>query len=114
MSRLANLFRSLFGSSSAGDPTHPGTSATLNGNDAVAITEAAISQVTALGGPAQDQTLMLAWEAAAKEQHGLNLLGEPLGAVGTPGARGALAAAMGATLGGARSTAFLLGDDLAG
>lgn len=83
----------------------------LDGAAAVAVVEASLSEVASLGGSVETRALAEAWTEEASK-HGANLLGVPLDALPSQGPRGALAAAMGASLGGVRATAFLACSDL--
>ncbi|NEV62169.1 4Fe-4S binding protein [Thiorhodococcus minor] len=90
----------------AGEPT------ALDGNTAVAVTEAAISEVAGLGASFPADTADFAWRGEQR-RHCRNQLGSALGTLGAEGARGAVASALGAALGGARATVFLSSADLA-
>ncbi len=112
-SSALRLLRQLIGSPPRGQGTHAGTATTLDGNTAVAVTEACISEGAGLGASYPADTAELAWRA---EQ--LRLAADPTGTIllsrKADGPRGALAAATGLSLSGIRATVFLSSADLAG
>ncbi|MHC4217493.1 MAG: hypothetical protein ACYSU7_03465 [Planctomycetota bacterium] len=89
-----------------------GPQAVLDGLSAVAVTEAALSDTAALGAtyPAAAGARVWGRRLAAP---GLNALGEALSGMESESPRGALAAAIGASMSGQRATVFLSGPDLA-
>ncbi len=106
------LLRRLLGSKPPAEGPHAGTPTVLDGNTAVAVTEAVVSEAAGLGATHPADGAARAWRAQQR-RHGSNLAGAPLSSCEAEGPRGALAAAMGQTLAGVRSTAFLSGPDLA-
>lgn len=106
------LLRRLLGSPTRSAGPYAGEPTALDGATAVAVTEAAISELAGLGASFPADTAEFAWRGEQR-RHGRNLLGGALGGLGAEGARGALASALGAALGGSRATAFLSSVDLA-
>jgi pyruvate-ferredoxin/flavodoxin oxidoreductase len=102
----------VFGAPPGSDLTEEGLDAALDGNNAVALAEAGISQHAVLGGsfPAGDADAN--W-LSALERGAANLYGGVLSAQSAEGPRGIVAAATGLTLAGRRATAFLSGPDIA-
>jgi pyruvate-ferredoxin/flavodoxin oxidoreductase len=107
------LLRNLLGTRSRSDARHAGNPTVLDGNCAVAVTEAVVSEAAGLGGSFPADGAALAWRAEQR-RHGGNLAGMPLATVAAESPGGALAAAMGQALAGVRATTFLSGPDLAG
>ncbi|MBK1723977.1 4Fe-4S binding protein [Thiocystis violacea] len=107
------LLRRVLGSPARAAGPYAGEPTALDGTTCVAITEAAISEVAGLGASFPADAAEIAWRGEQR-RHGRNLLGSALASLGAEGARGALASALGASLGGARATAFLSSTDLAG
>lgn len=112
-SSAQRLLRQLLGGPSRSRGPYAGLVTTLDGNTAVAVTEAGISEGAGLGGSFPADTADLAWRVE-QQRLGTNLSGTALVSRSTEGARGALAAASGLALTGCRATAFLSGPDLAG
>ncbi len=106
------LLRRLLGASRRAEGPFAGSVTVLDGGSAVAVTEAAIAEAAGLGGSFPATGAELAWRAEQRDQ-GANLFGQPLASLAAEGPRGALAAAVGLALAGARATAFLSGPDLA-
>jgi len=90
----------------AGEPT------ALDGNTAVAVTEAAIAELAVLGGTFPADMADLAWRTE-QLRHGRNRFGTALGNQHAESPRGTLATALGLAMGGIRATAFLSTPDLA-
>lgn len=84
----------------------------LDGNTAVALTEAALGEAAGLGAGFPANGADLAWRAE-QARRGRDLAGAPLASLGAADPRGALAVAMGQALAGLRATCFLSGPDLA-
>ncbi|MCA9544685.1 MAG: hypothetical protein KC613_09860, partial [Myxococcales bacterium] len=89
-------------------PAHPGTGAALDGRTAVALVEAALSDVASLGG--EPDEVAAAFLKGLTGQ-GTNVLGGPVDGLHAEGARGAMATAIGLALSGVRATVFLDGAE---
>jgi pyruvate-ferredoxin/flavodoxin oxidoreductase len=85
---------------------------TLDGNTAVAVTEASISEGAGLGASYPADTADLAWRAE-QLRFAADPISGPLVSCMADGPRGALAAAIGLSLSGIRATTFLSSADLA-
>jgi pyruvate-ferredoxin/flavodoxin oxidoreductase len=85
----------------------------LDGNTAIAHTEAGICDVAGIGGSFPADAAGLAWRLEQRRLR-VNAFGAPLGSRGAEGPRGALAAAIGLALTGTRATCFLSAPDLGG
>ncbi|MCP4702259.1 MAG: pyruvate ferredoxin oxidoreductase [Gammaproteobacteria bacterium] len=105
------LFQRLTGTSQRSTPSHAGVETVLDGNTAVAVTEACISETAGLGGTFPADAAALAWKAEQKRGE-TNCFGGELSSREAEGPRGALAAAIGLSMAGTRATAFLSGPDL--
>ncbi len=106
------LYQRLFGSPDLAGVIEDGIETVLDGNSAVAITEAGISDSASLGGSFPAGSAGLAW--LSEQQHlGRNYYKRPLASHNAEDARGSLATAMGLAMSGQRTTAFLSGQDLA-
>jgi len=105
-------YRKVFGAPPGSDIREEGLSTVLDGNSAVALSEASIAGYAVLGGtfPASDAEQV--WRGEI-ENGNTNLYGEQLAAQAAEGPRGMLAAATGLALAGRRATAFLSGPDIA-
>ena len=105
-------YRKAFGAPAGSDIRDEGLDTVLDGNSAVALSEAAIASHAVLGGspPAADADMAWLGELA---RGGTNLFGETLAADTAEGPRGIVAAATGLALAGRRATAFLAGPDVA-
>ncbi|MCP3851189.1 MAG: hypothetical protein GY694_13260, partial [Gammaproteobacteria bacterium] len=105
------LYRQIFGSPEFAGQLADGIETVLDGHTAVAVTEACITEVAALGSGFIEQGAALAW---LSEQQRLthNLFNEKLSVQYADSPRGALASAMGVTLSGHRSTVFLSAQEL--
>lgn len=117
MPSLANsaikLFHRLFSNAARSDvPRHGGLETVLDGNTAVAVTEACIAEAAALGGSFPAEAATLTWKAEQKRK-GLNCSADILASHEPEGPRGALAAATGQAMAGVRATVFLSAPDLA-
>lgn len=106
------LYRKYFGSPTAAEDQAAGVRAVLSGDQAVAVSEAAITQSAVIGASRQASNADLSWRTEMSEQ-ALNVFGQPVGTMEVEGARGALASAIGLGLTGRRATAFLDGQDIA-
>jgi len=105
-------YRKVFGAPAGSDIRDEGLDTVLDGNSAVALSEAGIASHAVLGGsfPAADTDSVWLGEL----EHGdTNLFGEALSAQTTEGPRGIVAATTGLALAGRRATAFLSGTDIA-
>ncbi len=115
MSALRKLaidwYRKAFGAPAGSDIRDEGLDCVLDGNSAVALSEAAIATHAVLGGgdPAADADAV--WLGQI-EDGATNLFGEALSAQTAEGPRGIVAAATGLALAGRRATAFLSGSDI--
>lgn len=106
------LLRRVLGAPARTSGPYGGEPTALDGNTAVAATEAALAEAAGLGASFPADTAELAWRAEER-RHRANLLGGALETLHAEGPRGALAAACGLALGGTRATAFLSAPDLA-
>ncbi len=106
------LLRRILGSPAHGTGPHSGSSVVLDGNTAVAETEAAICEAAGLGGSFPADGADLAWRTEQGRLR-VNAAGTPLSSQAGGGARGALAAAIGLSMSGVRATGFFSGTDLA-
>jgi pyruvate-ferredoxin/flavodoxin oxidoreductase len=105
-------YRKVFGAPPGSDIREEGLSTVLDGNSAVALSEASIAGHAVLGGTSPSSDAELVWRGEI--DHGnTNLYGEPLAAQSAEGPRGMVAAATGLALAGRRATAFLSGPDIA-
>lgn len=111
-SSALRLLRQLLGTRSRTAGAYAGTATALDGNTAVAATEAGIGESAGLGASFPADTAVLAWRTEQRRL-GVNLMGEALAGHPAEGPRGALAAAIGLSMSGSRATAFLSGPDLA-
>jgi pyruvate-ferredoxin/flavodoxin oxidoreductase len=106
------LYRQLFGTPELAGLLSDGIETVLDGNTAVAVTEACISEVAALGGGFLEQGAALAW-LSEQQRVTSNLFDQKLSVQQADSARGALASAIGVTLSGHRSTVFLNAQNMA-
>lgn len=107
-----NWYRKVFGAPPGSDIRDEGLATVLDGNSAVALSEASIAGHAVLGGTSPSSDAELIWRSEI--DHGnTNLYGEPLAAQTAEGPRGIVAAATGLALAGRRATAFLSGPDIA-
>lgn len=106
------LLRRLLGAPRRTAGPYAGEPAGVDGNTAVAVTEAAIGESAGLGASFPADTADMAWRTE-RRRHGRNLLGAALADHTAEGPRGALATALGLAMGGTRATAFLSSPDLA-
>ncbi|VAX10123.1 Pyruvate-flavodoxin oxidoreductase [hydrothermal vent metagenome] len=104
------LYRRLFAASKG--LKEDGVETVLDGNTAVAITEAGITGAAALGSTFPGDAANQAWRSE-HERRDADAFGGLLTSCETDGPRGALAAAMGLAMSGGRATAFLSGQDIA-
>jgi len=105
-------YRKAFGAPAGSDIREEGLDTVLDGNTAVALSEAGIASHAVLGGslPMADADAIWLGELA---HGGTNIFGEALSAQTAEGPRGIVAAATGLALTGKRATAFLSGPDIA-
>ncbi len=106
------LLRRILGTPGQPSPGAAGTPGVFDGNTAVALTEAAISEGAGSTLANSANGAQLAWRAERKRL-GSNLLDGLLETSTTEGARGSLAYAAGLSMSGVRATAFLSGIELA-
>ena len=105
-------YREVFGAPAGSDIREEGLDCVLDGNSAVALSEAGIATHAVLGGSLPCAEADAVW--LGELEHGAtNLFGEALSAQTTEGPRGIIAAATGLALAGRRATAFLSGTDIA-
>jgi pyruvate-ferredoxin/flavodoxin oxidoreductase len=104
-------YRKVFGAPAGSDIREEGLDTVLDGNTAVALSEAGIATHAVLGGAAPVDPADGVW--LAEVAHGTNLFGQALAAQSAEGPRGIVAAATGLALAGRRATAFLSGTDIA-
>jgi len=107
------LLRRLLGTPQRGPGPESGSPTVLDGNTAIAHTEAGICDIAGIGGSFPADAAGLAWRLEQRRLR-VNAFGAPLGSRGAEGPRGALAAAIGLALTGARATCFLSAPDLSG
>ncbi len=105
------LYRRFFNVSNI-HPDAKEADAVIDGNSAIAFTEACIADVAVLGGTASATGAALAWRHEVQRLSS-NLFSGALNSQDTEGPRGALAAAIGQSMAGRRATAFLSAPDLA-
>jgi pyruvate-ferredoxin/flavodoxin oxidoreductase len=115
MAVLRNLaidwYRKVFGAPAGSDIREQGLDTVLDGNSAIALSEAGIATHAVLGGQSPVSRADAVW--LGEVGHGSNLFGQALAAQTADGPRGIVAAATGLALAGRRATAFLSGPDLA-
>jgi pyruvate-ferredoxin/flavodoxin oxidoreductase len=105
-------YRRAFGAPAGSDIRDEGLDTVLDGNSAVALSEAGIAGHAVLGGSFPSADADSVW--LGQLEHGnTNLFGETLSAQSAEGPRGIVAAATGLALAGRRATAFLSGADIA-
>ena len=105
-------YRKTFGAPAGSDIKDEGLDTVLDGNSAVALSEAGFAGHAVLGGSFPSDESDAVW--LAELEHGnTNLFGEALSTQTAEGPRGTIAAATGLALSGRRTTAFLSGPDLA-
>jgi pyruvate-ferredoxin/flavodoxin oxidoreductase len=105
-------YRDVFGAPAGSDIREEGLDCVLDGNTAVALSEAGIATHAVLGGSSPCAETDAVW--LGELEHGAtNLFGEALSSQTTEGPRGIIAAATGLALAGRRATAFLSGTDIA-
>jgi pyruvate-ferredoxin/flavodoxin oxidoreductase len=104
-------YRKVFGAPAGSDIREQGLDTVLDGNTAVALSEAGIATHAVLGGGEPVTAADDIW--LGEVAHGTNLFGQALAAQTAEGPRGIVAAATGLALSGRRATAFLSGTDIA-
>jgi len=104
------LYRRLFVSSNKA-VKEDGIETVLDGNTAVAVTEAGISGAAALGSTYPGDGANQAWRSE-QEQRDTDAFGGLISSCETDGPRGSLAAALGLAMSGGRSTVFVSGQDI--
>ncbi len=105
-------YRKVFSAPAGSDVRDEGLVTVLDGNSAVALSEAGIASHAVLGGSAPSSGADSVW-LNELGRGSTNLYGEALSAQTTEGPRGIVAAATGLALAGKRATAFLSGTDIA-
>ncbi len=106
------LYRQIFGTPKLAGQLADGIETVLDGNTAVAITEACMTEVAAIGAGFLEQGSAFAW-LAEQQRVSCNLFAEKLSVQQADSPRGALASAIGVSLSGHRSTVFLNTNDIA-
>jgi len=107
-----NWYRKAFGAPKGSDIREEGLATVLDGNSAVALSEAGIASHAVLGSSQPSGDADNVW-LGELERGGTNLFGEALASQTTEGPRGIVAAATGLALAGRRATAFISGTDIA-
>jgi len=105
-------YRKVFAAPAGSDIREEGLDCVLDGNSAVALSEAGIASHAVLGGSSPSAAADAVW-LGELEHGGTNLFGEAISAQTTEGPRGIIAAVTGLALAGRRATAFLSGTDIA-
>ena len=105
-------YRRAFGAPAGSDIRDEGFETVLDGNTAVALAEAGITNHAVLGSSMPADAADSVWLGELESGH-TNLYGEALYAQTAEGPRGIVAAATGLALAGRRATAFLSGQDIA-
>lgn len=108
---ILRLYRQLVSGAEQSTALAAGSKLFLDGNSAVAVCEAAITGIATTSGSQFSTTSEVAWRSE-QARLGRTLLGDRLQNLGTEGPRGAMAAAMGLSLAGERTTLFISGADL--
>ena len=103
-------YRKTFGAPAGANIRDEGLVTVLDGNSAVALSEAGIVSHTVLGGSLPASSADEIWLA---ERGNTNLYGEALSAQSAEGPRGVVAALTGLALAGCRATAIVSGPDIA-
>jgi pyruvate-ferredoxin/flavodoxin oxidoreductase len=106
------LYRRIFGDQAALYDSDDIPDLVLDGNSAVAIAEAGIIENAVFAGSISGSALDSAWRSEL-QRAGSNDYGSAVSARSVEGPRGAVASAIGLTLTGRRTTAFLSGQELA-
>ena len=106
------LLRRILGAPSHREGPYRGSETALDGNTAVAVVEATVSEAAGLGATFPADTASIVWRAE-QQRLGTNLMGKALSGQVAESPRGALATAIGLALSGVRATAFLSSQDLA-
>ena len=104
-------YRKAFGAPAGADIRDEGLATVLDGNSAIALSEASIASHAVLGGSPPSANADEIW-LRELERDTRNLFGEALAADAAEGPRGIVAAATGLALAGRRATAFLSGSDI--
>lgn len=104
------LYQRLFSPQPTNSP-HASIKTVLDGNTAIAALEACIAEAAGLGSTFPADAAAFSWQKE-QQRRGQNCFGKNLSGRDTEGARGALAAAIGLSMSGARATAFLSSPDI--
>ena len=107
------LMKPLFGNRLRAKGSDSGSSAVLDGNSAVALTEAMVSQAAGVGASTPADVAALVWRAEQQRRQNSRSRERRLATVFAEGPKGGLAAATGLSMSGVRATAFISGQDLA-
>jgi pyruvate-ferredoxin/flavodoxin oxidoreductase len=105
-------YRKVFGAPPGSDIREEGLDTVLDGNSAVALSEAGIASHAVLGGALPSADADAVWLGELKHG-GTNVFGEALASQAAEGPRGIVAATTGLALAGRRATAFVSGTDIA-
>ena len=105
-------YRKMFAAPAGSDIRDEGLDTVLDGNSAVALSEAGIATHAVLGGSFPSVDADSVW-LGELHHGGTNLFGEALSVQTAEGPRGIVAATTGLALAGRRATAFLSGQDIA-
>jgi len=106
------LYRRMFGTPAMAGQLPDGIETVLDGNTAVAITEACIADTAAFGSGFPGNSAGVAWQSE-QQRSGNNMFGGLLHSQDAESPRGALAAATGLAMAGQRATVFLDSQELA-
>lgn len=106
------LYRRLFGTPALAGQLPDGIETVLDGNTAVAITEACIADTAAMGSSFPGNSAGIAWQSE-QQRTGNNMFGGLLHSHDAESPRGAVAAATGLAMAGQRATVFLDSQELA-
>jgi len=106
------LYRRLFGTPAMAGQLPDGIETVLDGNSAVAITEACIADTAAMGSGFPGTSAGIAWQSE-QQRTGSNMFGGLLHSHDAESQRGAVAAATGLAMAGQRTTVFLDSQELA-
>ncbi len=107
------LLKPLFGNRLRVKGSDTGSSAVLDGNSAIALTEAMVSQAAGLCASTTTDIAALVWRTEQQRRDNSQNREHRLATVSTEGARGALAAATGLSMSGVRAAAFISGQESA-
>ena len=107
------ILRRVLGAPKRDQGPYAGSPSVLDGNTAVAVTEAGISEAAGLGASFPADIADLAWRSEQRRAGG-NAGGAPLASLTAEGPRGGLAGAIGLSLAGTRATGWPVLSPIAG